>query len=152
MALWAHTTSGNSHRFSRPQWQSLCRVLSAGKCLPLGLCKGTVKESSAACHQALLPSSWLRRLLHSPSIRTVSGVWDMVSQWLAMVKINSGSVSRSSNQQCILALIITIILEGLVNNRFYLVRPVTSQAITKWVYNFKRNSYEIKKEKYYTEN
>ena len=31
--------------FFRPQWQSLCTALTAGKCLPLGLCKGTVKES-----------------------------------------------------------------------------------------------------------
>ena len=31
--------------FVRPQWQSLCTALLAGKCLPLGLCKGTVKES-----------------------------------------------------------------------------------------------------------
>ena len=29
----------------RPQWQSLCTALTAG-CLPLELCKGTVKESS----------------------------------------------------------------------------------------------------------
>ena len=31
--------------FSRPQWPSLFPALTAGKCLPLGLCKGTVEES-----------------------------------------------------------------------------------------------------------
>ena len=31
--------------FFRPQWQSLCTALTAGNCLPLGLCRGTVKES-----------------------------------------------------------------------------------------------------------
>ena len=31
--------------FSRPQGQSLCTALTTGKCLSLGLCKGTVKES-----------------------------------------------------------------------------------------------------------
>ena len=35
--------------FFRPQWQSLCTTLTAGICLPLGLCKGTVKESMALC-------------------------------------------------------------------------------------------------------
>ena len=29
-----------------PPWQSPCTAQTAGKCLPLGLCKGTVKESS----------------------------------------------------------------------------------------------------------
>ena len=32
--------------FFRNHWQSSCTALTAGKCLPLGLCKGTVKESS----------------------------------------------------------------------------------------------------------
>ena len=31
--------------FFRPQWQCLCTTLTTGKCLPLGLCKGIVKES-----------------------------------------------------------------------------------------------------------
>ena len=33
--------------FLMPQWQSLCTALTAGKGLPLGLCKGTVKESNS---------------------------------------------------------------------------------------------------------
>ena len=33
--------------FFRPQWQSLCTALTAGNCLPLWLCKGTVKESKS---------------------------------------------------------------------------------------------------------
>ena len=32
--------------FFWPQWQSLCAALTVGSCLPLGLCKGTVKEPS----------------------------------------------------------------------------------------------------------
>ena len=32
--------------FFRHQWQSLCTALTAGNCLPLGLCKGTVKKSA----------------------------------------------------------------------------------------------------------
>ena len=32
--------------FFRPQWQSLCTSLTASIYLPLGLCKGTVKEST----------------------------------------------------------------------------------------------------------
>ena len=32
--------------FFRPQLQSFCTALTAGKWLPLGLCKGTVKESN----------------------------------------------------------------------------------------------------------
>ena len=32
--------------FFRPQWPSLCRAQTAGKCLSAGLCKGTVKEST----------------------------------------------------------------------------------------------------------
>ena len=39
--------------FFRPQWQSLCTALAASNCLPLGLCKGTVKESN-------YPPSWAR--------------------------------------------------------------------------------------------
>ena len=31
--------------FFRAQWQPRCSSLTAGKCLPLGLCKGTVKDS-----------------------------------------------------------------------------------------------------------
>ena len=31
--------------FFRPQWQFLCTNLTGGKCLPLGLYKGTVKET-----------------------------------------------------------------------------------------------------------
>ena len=31
--------------FFRPQWQSLCNAVTAGNWLPLGLCKGAVKES-----------------------------------------------------------------------------------------------------------
>ena len=31
--------------FFRPQWQSLCKALTAGSYLQLGFCKGTVKES-----------------------------------------------------------------------------------------------------------
>ena len=44
------STSASLHYgtpFFRPQWQSLCTALMAGICLPLGLCKGTVKESTA---------------------------------------------------------------------------------------------------------
>ena len=49
----------------RPQWQSLCTALTAGKCLPLGLCKGTVKESICwhipcwhyLCHQLIIQST-----------------------------------------------------------------------------------------------
>ena len=40
--------------FSRPQWQSLSTALTAGKCLPLGLCKGTVKESSKQARNGLV--------------------------------------------------------------------------------------------------
>ena len=51
--------------FLRPQWQSLCTALTAGKCLPLGLCKGTVKESICwhiprwhyLCHQLIIQST-----------------------------------------------------------------------------------------------
>ena len=32
--------------FFRHQWQSPCTAPTAGKCLPLGLCKGTVNQSS----------------------------------------------------------------------------------------------------------
>ena len=33
------------HHFSKGHWQSLCTAITAGKCLQLRLCKGTVKES-----------------------------------------------------------------------------------------------------------
>ena len=67
--------------FFRPQWQSLCTALTAGNCLPLGLCKGTVKESnhwhifqpittramffSASCHQrnVFASSGWCQQML-----------------------------------------------------------------------------------------
>ena len=43
--------------FFRPQWQSLCTAPTAGKCMPLGLCKGTVKESSRSlCGGHVYPS------------------------------------------------------------------------------------------------
>ena len=35
--------------FCRPQWLPFCTATVTGKCLPLGLCKGTVKESNAVC-------------------------------------------------------------------------------------------------------
>ena len=37
--------------FFRGHWQSPCTTLMAGKCLPLGLCRGTVKESRAKYDQ-----------------------------------------------------------------------------------------------------
>ena len=43
--LWAHKTDGNFHCLFKSHWQSLCTALMAGICLPLGLCKETVKES-----------------------------------------------------------------------------------------------------------
>ena len=44
-ALWVQVTGGNFHLFFKCHWQSPCTALTAGKCLPLGLCKETVKES-----------------------------------------------------------------------------------------------------------
>ena len=44
--------------FFRPQWQSLCTALTAGKCLPLGLHKGTVKECTMV---SMVPMTWRRR-------------------------------------------------------------------------------------------
>ena len=41
-ALWAHITCGNFYIFQRSVSVS-CTVLTAGNCLPLGQCKGTVK-------------------------------------------------------------------------------------------------------------
>ena len=46
----AHCIMGSHEQWElppyiRPKWQSLCMALTAGKCLPLGPCKGTVKES-----------------------------------------------------------------------------------------------------------
>ena len=53
IALWAHVTSGNSHCFSDPSDSPFGTALTAGECLPLGLCKGTVKKS----RQGLWPIS-----------------------------------------------------------------------------------------------
>ena len=45
--------------FFRPQWESLCTTLKASKCLPLRLCKGTVKESTKTRYLAFSgPISW----------------------------------------------------------------------------------------------
>ena len=44
--LLAQVISGNFPPFYRGHWQSPCTALMAGKCLPLGLCKETVKESA----------------------------------------------------------------------------------------------------------
>ena len=43
--------------FFRPQWQFLCIGPTTGNCLPLGLCKGTVKESNATCDTSLISAS-----------------------------------------------------------------------------------------------
>ena len=44
--LLAHVTKRNFHNFYKGHWQPPCTALiMAGKCLPLGLCKETVKES-----------------------------------------------------------------------------------------------------------
>ena len=68
--LVSHCIVGSRDRwqfppFSRPQWQSLCTALTAGKCLPLGLGKGTAKESHSA-----LP--WMT-VTHSSRVRMLNG-------------------------------------------------------------------------------
>ena len=42
--FWAHVTGGNFHRFQRRE--SHCTTLTTGKCLSLGLCNETVREST----------------------------------------------------------------------------------------------------------
>ena len=49
--LVPHSIMGSRNKwefppFFWPQWQSSCTAPTAGKCLPLGLCKGTVKQST----------------------------------------------------------------------------------------------------------
>ena len=67
--------------FFRPQRQSLCTALTAGNCLPLGLCKGTVKESSS-CDIYLYPlwSDWsfiMGTLINIPvTSRDRHGIWN----------------------------------------------------------------------------
>ena len=51
--LGAHVKGVNFH-FFRGHWQSPCTDLTAGRCLPLGLCKGTVKQSILVCCMAKL--------------------------------------------------------------------------------------------------
>ena len=53
--LWAHMISVNFLCFSIGHWQSPCKALMAGKCLPLVLCKETVKQSNVL----LLPCNLL---------------------------------------------------------------------------------------------
>ena len=48
--LWSNLTGGNYHRFAEAtewHWQSPCTAPVAGRCLQLGLCNETVKESMA---------------------------------------------------------------------------------------------------------
>ena len=69
--------------FFKPQWQSLCTALTTGKCLSLGLCKGTVKEStlmSQMHHTSLqlhhnLFNCWFRWRSKKTSKLHVTGIW-----------------------------------------------------------------------------
>ena len=68
--------------FFRPQWESLCTALTAGKCLPLRLCKGTVKESRVAiCHKTQCGERYFywQKLTKITSwmINTIS-TWDVI--------------------------------------------------------------------------
>ena len=53
-------------QFFRPQWQSLCTVLTAGNCLPLGPCKATVKESKSVSIQMFLELADIFRGWYKP--------------------------------------------------------------------------------------
>ena len=87
--------------FFKPQWQSLCTALPAGKCLPLGLCKGTVKESNCCLRLSVnisgqsdwfhwklddlefinIPNQWLRFLTRFCwSFRKIFLMWRL-TQW-----------------------------------------------------------------------
>ena len=57
--LWAHMWECLS--FFRGHWQSPCRALTAGKCLPIVLCKETVKVFKAAPVTPFYPSPALDR-------------------------------------------------------------------------------------------
>ena len=50
--------------FCRPQWLSFCTATVTGKCLPLGLCKGTVKESNAVCSNYANPAYGVATICH----------------------------------------------------------------------------------------
>ena len=53
--------------FVKPQWKSgwksLCTALPAGKCLPIGLCKGTVKEYTIVSVSSLTACTMSHRKL-----------------------------------------------------------------------------------------
>ena len=86
---WEFTPFFKSHR------QSPCTALTAGKCLPLGLCKGTVKESTCARNmwRSTSESSWILDIKRDFFLPTWSVFFLSVMHWngnfVSLAKLSS---------------------------------------------------------------
>ena len=104
---WAHVTEFSP--FLKGHWQSPCTAVTAGICLPLGLCQGTVKES------ALVPEANQHDPIHACTWILKQNDWHFLNE---NVHYNDVIMSAMASQITSLTIVYSTVYSGADQRNF----------------------------------